>query len=212
MQIWQQPCVKLCQLALRPVQGLIYYTCTDSHREPSLIIRALLPCLSTLYHSSPLYSLLFVLYLSDPLWVIPHTSARGDVVPICHSLSYLLTSQEANDFPPLPRIKRMELFEAHEGDVVVWVVHDGQACSRDAGVQLRAGRIKSKRCSVQRCCITFAWGDFPSGLISTVGTVMFVWLTSSSLHYLLCETWFSGIATFIWGQSKDYQLTMNSFT
>lgn len=48
------------------------------------------------------------------------------------------TFQEVNDFPPLPRIKRMELFKAHEGNVVVWVVHNGQACSRDAGVQFSA--------------------------------------------------------------------------
>lgn len=53
-------------------------------------------------------------------------------------LSPTLTFQEVNDFPPLPRIKRMQLFKAHEGDVVVWVVHNRQAFWRDASVQFSA--------------------------------------------------------------------------
>lgn len=55
-----------------------------------------------------------------------------------------LTFQEVNDFPPLPSIKRVELFKAHEGDVVVWVVHNGQGCSWDAGVQCSAVRAENK--------------------------------------------------------------------
>ena len=42
----------------------------------------------------------------------------------------------------------MELFKAHESDVVVWVVHNGQTCPGDAGVQssgVRAERRLSEK-------------------------------------------------------------------
>ena len=40
----------------------------------------------------------------------------------------------------------MELFKAHEGDVVVWVIHNGQTCSRNAGcIQFGAMRAKQSQ-------------------------------------------------------------------
>lgn len=76
--------------------------------------------------------------------MIPYTLAWGDVLPICPSVSHSLTFQEVNDFSPFPCIKWMELFEAHEGDVVVWVVHNGHTCSRDVGVQFSAVRAERR--------------------------------------------------------------------
>lgn len=41
----------------------------------------------------------------------------------------------------------MQLFKAHEGDVVVWVVHDGQTCPRDGDVQV--GVVRAERSNIK---------------------------------------------------------------
>lgn len=162
------------------------------------------PSPATTSHLSSLYSLFSTsLCLSDPLQVTLYTSAWGDVLPICYSVSHSLTFQEVNDFPPLPCIKWMELFKAHEGDVVVWMVHNGQTCSRDAGVQIsavRADRGKSKRVLNTTLLRNIYMKWFPQWFLWELSCCLLVQLTSFSLHCLLCETCLSGIAIFIWGQ------------
>lgn len=163
--IWQQVHVKLCQwssdcspLALNPALGLIYSPCSDSHREFSLMICVLMLCHSPPYYNctSPYHSSLFVLRLPLPLWSTLSDSMYISLgrCPPHLPLSFSLTFQEADDFSPLPCIKRMELFKAHEGDVVVWVVHDGQTCSRDADVQVSVVRAERRVCEEwKRCCV-----------------------------------------------------------
>lgn len=96
----------------------------QSHREPTLIIYS---------WSLGLFLPEFSSRRSPPL---PSTLLRLSHWSICISLGrrppskplrllFYLTSQEVNDFSPLPRIKRMELLQAHEADVVVRMVHNG---------------------------------------------------------------------------------------
>lgn len=120
------------------------------------------------------------------VWVIQCSSAQGDILPICHSVLNSLTFQEADDFPPLSRIKRMKLFKAHKSDVVVWVVHNRQTCSRDAGIQISAVAAERGKSKV---CILFTCSDFPSVLISAIESVMLFVCTPYHLFSSLSSLW-----------------------
>lgn len=84
----------------------------------------------------------------------------------------------------------MELFKAHEGDVVVWVVHDGQTCSRDADVQSSVVRAERKQTSDRCSCSTAALHlhEVIPPAAHSQSCCLFVLLTYFSLHYLLWKT------------------------
>lgn len=120
------------------------------------------------------------------VWVLQCSSAQGDILPICHSVLHSLTFQEADDFPPLSRIKRVKLFKAHKSDVVVWVVHNRQTCSRDAGIQISAVAAERGKSKV---CISFTCSDFPSALIRAIESVMLFVCTPYRLFSSLSSLW-----------------------
>lgn len=77
------------------------------------------------FHRSP-YTLVRV-----PVWQTPPA-----VVP--------RTFQESNDLAPFASVKGMQLFQTHEGDVVLWGINNRQACRRDLCVKLRLMRTVKK--------------------------------------------------------------------
>lgn len=179
------------------------------HRRPQGVssndlcsIALTFPFPATIPHLSPLY-LLFVLYLSLALWCILGYSiciSSGR----CHSVfhSYLSRSEW------LSPISLHQMDGAFQGP---W-----RWCCSLGGTQLAD--------MLEGCCRTIQCGEswkkvfsitllkyiymkrfpqWPNKHYWNCHACLFALLTSSSPHYLLCETCFSGIVTFIWGKNKE---------
>lgn len=102
----------------------ILHSCTDL--QLSLILQLI--CL--IFHKSP-YTLVRV-----PLW-----QTAPAVV--------LHTFQEANDLAPFASVKGMQLFQSHEGDVVLRGIDNRQACRRDFCVKFSlVGTVQRQICNL----------------------------------------------------------------
>lgn len=147
--------------------------------------------LATTSHLSTLSS--FVLYPSLPPWTTLRDSITisSERCPLCLSFSSLFSYLSRSEW--LCPISLHQMDGAFQGPWrwccslggTQWAnMFEGCWCTAECGESWK-NKVKTSSSILQHCCIEFTWVDFPSGLISTIRTVMFALPTSFSLCYHL---------------------------